>query len=54
MQDKPGGIGHIFRDAGALGKCELGTLVTPDYTALQVCSSGKGLAEIDRSSRGRP
>ena len=34
------GIGHMMGDAGALPEFEVNTLITPDHTAFQVCSSG--------------
>ena len=37
-------------DAGALSECEVKTLMTPDHTAFQLRSSGKGQTGIGRSS----
>ena len=36
---KPGGIGRMSGDAGALFELEVKTLITPDETVLQVRSS---------------
>ena len=45
---KPGGIGRMSVNAGALSECEVETLMKPDHTALQMRSSGR--AGIGRSS----
>ena len=42
MQDKARGVGHMSGDVGAHPECEVKTLMTPDYTAVQVRSSGQG------------
>ena len=34
------GAVRTSRDAGAYPVCEVKTLMTPDYTVVQVCSSG--------------
>ena len=44
-------IGRMTGDAGALPEYEVKTLMTPDYAALQVHSSGKDRAGIAQSSR---
>ena len=36
---KPGWVDRMSGEAGALPKCEEGTHITPDHTALQVRSS---------------
>ena len=50
MQDKVKVVGHMSGDAGAFSDMRGDTLMTPDHTAVQVCSSGYSLAGIGRSS----
>ena len=47
---KPG-VCRMPGDAGVLPECEVTTLMTTNHTIIQMHSSGKGRAEIGRSSR---
>ena len=44
-------VGRMSGDAGAFPECVGNTLITPDRTTIQVCSSGQGRDGIGRSSR---
>ena len=50
MRVKNERVGHMPGDAGVLPQCKVNTLVTPDYIAVQVHSSGYGRSGIGRSS----